>query len=238
VGSTTLACSSWHVLGLGLCGRTLIQTWVVMVVVASLALVAARGARSGRPTWLQNLFELLIGFIAGFMGTTPQGLLADRRQRLLFDLLAALFLFILVSNLLDVIPPYSAPTNTLNTTLALAIIVFVFVHASGIARHKGGYGRTFLHGGAAGYVLLPLTIIEELSKPLTLSFRLFGNIFAGELMIMVLGHILGGLRFVFGGFVFQVAWLAFSIFVAAMQAFIFTILALAYHHQATADGGH
>lgn len=236
MGSVSLACSlKWHLLGMGFCKGVLLQTWIVMVVVAGLSLLAARGAASGKPSRMQNLFEMLVEFIGGFIGGTVTDLAQQRKQRFLFEFLAALFLFVFVSNLLDVIPPYTAPTNTLNTTLALAVIVFVFTHVSGLSRHKGKYGKTFIHGGAAGYFLLPLTIIEELSKPLTLSFRLFGNIFAGELMIAVLASLMGGLRLAFGGFIPQVAWLAFSIFVAAVQAFIFTILALAYRNQAAEE---
>lgn len=232
----------WHLAGMSLCSTTLIQTWVVMVVIAVLALIAARSAGAGTPGRMQNLMELLIGFVSGFIGGSaevgPEH--PARSRRLLFEYLATLFLFVVVANMLDVIPPYSAPTNTLNTTLALAVLTFLFTHISGIVRHRGRYGRTFIHSpGAVGYVFLIIVAIEELSKPLTLAFRLFGNIFAGELMIQVLIKLIP-LRwfYITGGFVPHVGWLLFSVFVGAVQAFIFMVLSLAYVGQATADIEH
>jgi F-type H+-transporting ATPase subunit a len=239
-----LACHGglWHVAGLSLCSSTLIQTWIVMVVIGVLGLLAARAARAGRPGHLQNLFELVVDFVAGFIGggreVGPDH--PARSRRLLFEYLATLFLFILVSNMMDVVPPYIAPTNTLNTTLALALLTFLFTHISGLARHGLRYGRSFLHTpGIGGVVMLPLAIIEELSKPLTLSFRLFGNIFAGELMLEVLFRLIPVQWFYFtGGFVPHLVWLLFSIFVGAVQSLIFMLLSLAYVQQATSEPGH
>ena len=235
----------WHVAGTTLCSTTLVQTWIVMVIVAGLGLLAARAARADRPTGLQNVFEMVMGFISGFIGGGDE-LAAIRGRRILFEFLITLFLFILVANMLDVIPPYIAPTNTLNTTGALAVLVFLFVHFSGLGRHKHRYGRKFLHvPGLLGYVFLVIAAIEELSKPLTLAFRLFGNIFAGELLILVLmglipltsqGHV--GWIYVAGGFIPHVGWLLFSVFVGVVQAFIFMILTLSYATQATAALDH
>lgn len=236
-----MAChgAKWVLGGLSMCSTTLIQTWIVMVIVAVLALIAARSARAGRPGRLQNLLELVVDFVGGFIGGSadvgPEH--AVRSRRLLFEYLATLFLFVLVSNMLDVIPPYTAPTNTLNTTLALALLTFLFTHLAGVAKHRSRYGKTFIHTpGFIGYVFLVIVAIEELSKPLTLAFRLFGNIFAGELMMLVLLKLIPLRWFYFvGGFVPHVGWLLFSVFVGAVQAFIFMVLSLAYVGQATAD---
>ena len=210
-----------------------------MVVVAGLALIAAGSARAGVPGRMQNIMELLIGFVGGFIGGSsdvgPDH--PARNRRFLFEYLATLFLFVLVANMLDVIPPYTAPTNTLNTTLPLAILTFLFTHLSGLVKHRSRYGRTFIHTpGFLGYAFLIIVAIEELSKPLTLAFRLFGNIFAGELMITVLVKLIPLRWFYFtGGFVPHVGWLLFSVFVGVVQAFIFMVLSLAYVGQATAD---
>ncbi len=235
-----LACrnATWSFLGLHhLCSTTLIQTWIVMIIVGGLGLWAARRAQAGPPRGLQNLFELIVDFVGGFIGGArdvgPEH--PARTRRLLFEFLAVLFLFIIVSNLMDVVPPYVAPTNTLNTTLALALLTFLFTHIGGTVRHGARYGRSFLHTpGIGGWVLLPLTVIEELSKPLTLSFRLFGNVFAGELMLVVLQRLL---PLQYGGFVIHVVWLLFEIFVALVQSLIFMLLSLAYVSQATAVHG-
>lgn len=234
----------WSLAGLSVCSTTLIQTWIVMVVIAVLGVWAARAARAGMPGRLQNLFELLIGFVSGFIGGSaevgPEH--PVRNRRLLFEYLATLFLFVLAANMLDVIPPYTAPTNTLNTTLALALLTFAFTHLSGLVRHRSRYGKTFIHTpGFIGYLFLIIVVIEELSKPLTLAFRLFGNIFAGELMVMVLLRLIPLRWYYFaGGFVPHVGWLLFSVFVGAVQAFIFMVLSLAYVGQATAalDAAH
>lgn len=239
-----LACHGalWTVLGLHVCSTTLIQTWIVMVVIAVLGLIAARTARLGRPGRLQNLIEMVVDFVGGFIGGArdvgPEH--PARNRRLLFEYLATLFLFVIVANMLDVIPPYTAPTNTLNTTLGLALLTFFFTHVAGIGRRGFRYGSSFLHTpGVGGYILLPLAIIEELSKPLTLSFRLFGNIFAGELMIDILLKLIPLKWFYFtGGFVPHLIWLLFSVFVGAVQALIFMLLSLAYIGQATAQPEH
>lgn len=239
-----LAChnSLWTAFGLQFCSTTLVETWIVMALIAVLALLAARGARAGRPGRLQNIFELALDFVAGFVGGSqevgPEH--PARSRRLLFEYLATLLLFIFVANMLDVIPPYIAPTNTLNTTLALALVTFLFTHLSGVARRGLRYGGNFLHSpGIAGWVLLPLALIEELSKPLTLSFRLFGNIFAGELMLVVVMQLIPLRWYYFvGGFIPHLVWLLFSIFVGAVQSLIFMLLSLAYVSQATAVPEH
>jgi F-type H+-transporting ATPase subunit a len=235
-----LACdgSLWHWLGMSVCSTTMVQTWIVMVILAILGLAAAARARRGKLGGLQNVLEAVLDFIAGFMGAG--GIVgAYRNRRLLYEFLLTLFFFVLVSNMFDVIPPYIAPTNTLNTTAALAVLVFFFMHISGVSRHKGRYGKKFIHvPGVMGYVFLIFTVIEELSKPLTLSFRLFGNIFAGELLISILLFLVHGPAYFAGGFIVHVGWLLFSIFVGVVQAFIFMILTFSYVNQAVAAEEH
>lgn len=228
----------WHWAHLSFCSTTLVQTWLVMGIVALLGLLAAGSARWGRLGGLQNAFEAVMGFIGGFVD--PEGpVWAMRTRRLLYEFLLTLFFFILVSNLFDVIPPYIAPTNTLNTAGALAVLVFFFVHASGLVRHKHRYGRKFLHvPGPTGFLFLIFTIIEELSKVLTLSFRLFGNIFAGEVLIAILLYLVRGTHYYAGGFIVHVGWLVFSIFVGVVQAFIFMILTFSYVNQVTSAEEH
>jgi F-type H+-transporting ATPase subunit a len=79
-------------------------------------------------------------------------------------------------------------------------------------------------------LFLPINIIEELSKPITLSFRLFGNIMAGEILIIVLGMLVP--------YIVPTAWLAFSVFVGIIQAFIFTMLSMSYLSAGLNDEGH
>jgi F-type H+-transporting ATPase subunit a len=220
--------NNWHWLGMQVCSTTMVQTWMVMGVVALLGLIAAGMARRDSLGGLQLAMESVLEFIGGF--ASARGILAAyKSRRLLFEFLITLFFFILVANMFDLIPPFMAPTNTLSTTAALAILVFLYQHVAGLIRHKGRYGRKFLHvPGVMGYFFLIFTAIEELSKPITLAFRLFGNIFAGELLIEILLSLVHGSAFYFGGFIVHVAALLFAMFVGVVQAFIFMILTFSY----------
>jgi F-type H+-transporting ATPase subunit a len=154
----------------------------------------------------------------------------DRQRYFLNSFLMTLFLFLLGGNLLGLIPGLHSPTNTLNTDLGLAVIVFFIVQSWAFIA-KGGAGfKRLIHGGAMGWGMLPITILEEFAKPITLSMRLYGNIFAGELIILV---IIGLLHYV--GAIISPFWYAFSIFVGAVQAFLFMVLTLAYVGQTTTD---
>jgi len=126
-----------------------------------------------------------------------------------------------------------SPTADYNTTLGLALCTFVMIYVMGL-RYKGlGYFKHYLK---SFFFFLPINIIEDLAKPVTLTFRLYGNIYAGEVLIAVLLGLLGGWTHVFGGFLASLAWLAFSIFVGCIQAFIFTMLSIAYFSQAVSEG--
>lgn len=146
----------------------------------------------------------------------------------LAPLLITLFLFLLVANELGLVPGFTSPTNDLNTTLGLALLVIAVVHVAGAA-NKGlfNYLKHFLEPNV---LFLPINIIEEVSKPVTLSFRLFGNILAGEILIIILGILVP--------YVIPTAWLAFSVFVGIVQAFIFTILSMSYISNALKDDHH
>jgi F-type H+-transporting ATPase subunit a len=224
-------CPVWTAFGLEFCKDTLIYTWIVMGVILAFSLVAVRTLNVERPSGAQNFLEMIVEFVAGFVG---EGATAGRR-RFLLEFLATLFLFILFSNFLGLLPGLKSPTNTLNTNLGLAVVVFILVQASGFAEKGIGYLKRFLHpGGVLGYFMMPISLLEELAKPITLSMRLYGNIFAGELIIAVLLQLLTLRSYVVGGFIPHVVWLAFGIFVGTVQAFIFMVLSLAYVGQATA----
>jgi F-type H+-transporting ATPase subunit a len=144
---------------------------------------------------------------------------------------------------------FTSPTADLNSTLALALVTFILVEYYAF-RNRGALGF-FKHFLEPFPFLAPINLIEELSKPVTLSFRLFGNILAGEVMLLVLaffgggfligteqllqGHVLIGSLAVLGViaiFLFDIVWIAFSVFIGAIQAFIFTMLTIAYFGQA------
>jgi F-type H+-transporting ATPase subunit a len=228
-----IGCGShvWHAFGMTFCGETLIDTWIVSLIVLAWGLLATRRGPGDRLGTLQNAWEMIWEFVGHFIGERP----TERQRYFLNCLLMALFLFVLGSNFLGLLPGMHSPTNTLNTDFALAAVVFFLVQGWAFFAHRGAGLRRLIHGGAIGWVMLPITVLEEFAKPVTLAMRLFGNILAGELIVLVLLQLLPLHTFLFLGFIPHVLWLAFGIFVGSIQAFIFMVLTLAYVGQSTAE---
>jgi len=112
-----------------------------------------------------------------------------------------------------------------NLTYALAAIVIIGVHINSV-REKGarGYFSYYAHGPK---ILIPLTVIEEIVKPFTLALRLFGNIFAGGIMLAIIGLIP-----IWGAWAPTLVWKLFDMFIGVIQALIFTLLTLIYFSEA------
>ncbi len=208
IGSHKLA----HFAGLTFNIDTLMMTWLTMGIVIVLAILATRRIELIPRGW-QNLLEIavftLLEQIEATMG--PKG-------RRLAPLIITLFLFILISNWLGLVPGFTSPTSDINTTLGLALMVITLVHILAIVNK--GPGRYFKHFFEPYIPFVVINVIEEIAKPITLSFRLFGNILAGEVLIIVLGLLVP--------YVAPTLWLAFSVFVGLIQAFIFTMLSMSY----------
>lgn len=208
--------------------KTLIMTWITMVLVALFGIAATRSMNMRKPKGAQNILETLWEFIRGLVNDNMD----PKKGAALLSIVVTYFIFILFSNLIGLVPTLSSPTADYNTTLGLALCTFVIIYIFGI-RYKGlSY---FKHYIQPFVFFLPIVIIEDFAKPITLTFRLYGNIYGGEVLIAVLLGLLGGWTHVFGGFIASVVWLAFSIFVGFIQAFIFTMLSIAYVGQAVAD---
>jgi F-type H+-transporting ATPase subunit a len=149
----------------------------------------------------------------------------------------SLFFFILIANWLELVPTelnehthlLPAPTSDTNLTYAMAIFAVVSVWVYGIKTSGLGYFKHFVQPFP---VLLPLTILEELVKPVTLALRLFGNIFAGGIMLALIAAI----PWWAGMPVANIAWKMFDLFIGGLQAFIFALLTVLYF--AMASGGH
>ena len=198
------------------------MTWLTMAIVIIIAILATRKLKlvpSGWQNVLEIVFEALINQVKETMG--PKG-------SKFAPFIITLFVFLLVANWLGLVPGLASPTSDLNTTLGLALMVIVMVQIVGIV-HKG-LGSYLGHFIKPTPLFLPINIIEELSKPLTLSFRLFGNIMAGEILIIVLGKLVP--------YFVPTLWLAFSVFVGVIQAFIFTILSMSYLSNGLNDESH
>lgn len=245
----------WHFAGMEFNARTLIMSWIIMAIVLIFGIMAGRGATKGKPNGATNIMEMVIEFIRGLIGEN----MPYRKGASLLSLLTTLILFIFFSNMLGLLPNIFAfiplpegslhealiggehphgtmmsPTADLNTTFGLALMMIIIVQLWGIKWQKGHYFKHYLEPFK---LMLPLHIIELISKPITLAFRLYGNIFAGEILVGVILSM--GSYFYFGGFVAGVVWLAFSVFVGAIQAFVFTMLSIAYTAQVVGDDdGH
>jgi len=216
---------------------TVVMTAIVMAIILALALVVRSRLSVTRPRGVQNVLEYSFEFVNGFVADN----LGNERVPSIGPLAVALFLFILISNWIGLIPIplpngfWHSPTSDPNTTVSFAIMVFILIQVLGVrARHGGGYVKHFFE---PFWWLFPINLIEELSKPVTLSMRLFGNIFAGEILLLVFGFLLTDILIVALPFA-NLFGLALGLFVGGIQAFIFTVLTVAYIGIGTSTEGH
>ena len=196
--------------------ETLEMTWLAMfiaIVISGLAVRSLKVIPTGWQNFLEIIVEWLHNQIEGMMG---------KRGMFLAPFIVSLFMFLLTSNLLGLIPFLESPTNDLNTTLGLALLVVCMVHFFGLY-FKGGHYIAHFFQPIAPFVVI--NAIEEIAKPITLAFRLFGNILAGEILIIVLLNLTEN---PFWLSLPSVAWLGFSIFISCVHAVIFTMLSMAY----------
>jgi F-type H+-transporting ATPase subunit a len=194
--------------------ETLIMSWIVMAILLAFSFLATRRLAI-LPGPYQTIAEVMV---AAFQGLVDDAL--DEGNRHYFPLIITLFLFLWLSNMLGVIPFLSEPTKDLNTPLAYGILGFFISHYAGI-RTKGfkQYASEYFQ---PMFFMAPLNIIGELSKVVSISFRLFGNIMGGAIIITVVGHLVYSL-------VLPPLLMAFfGLFVGTIQAFVFTMLTLVY----------
>ncbi|MGV8074276.1 MAG: F0F1 ATP synthase subunit A [Syntrophobacteraceae bacterium] len=191
-------------------------TWCVMLILLGLSCLAVKTLEMV-PKGGQNFFEVAISGIEEFMiGITGE------QGRFVFPLIATLGFFILTSNYLGMIPGFFSPTANLNTTLACAIIVVVLTHIIGIRFHGIKYIKHFL--GPVWWLtplILPIELIGHFARVLSLSIRLFGNVFGEEL-------VLGILFFLAGLYLAPLPMMLLGLFTGFVQAFIFCLLSMMY----------
>jgi F-type H+-transporting ATPase subunit a len=183
---------------------TVVSTWVMVALLTAGALVL----RWRWPAALDQLVDLLSTAIADVMGRPAEPFL---------PFLGALALFIAAANVVGVLPILVSPTRDINTPLALALVVFFAVHWHG-ALEKGLWGH--LKSMGSPIFLLPLEIVSQLSRTLSLTLRLFGNVISTELIVAVLFSLLP--------LIVPVPLMGFGIFTGLLQAYIFTALAAVY----------
>lgn len=198
------------------------------------ALTATRNLQR-RPGRLQNLAEIIYEFFDNLAIS-----IVGEHGRKYVPLAGTVFLFILFCNLMGLIPPGIAPTASLNTTIALALIVIVYVQYEGIrARGIVGYLKHFARWGEVPIPLSPLMfvieIVSELAKPVSLSIRLYANMFGKEQVTMALITALAVPIFkaIYAPLPIQFPVMMLGLLVAFVQAFVFSILTLIYLSLAT-----
>ena len=193
-----------------------VHSWFVMLILIIVALLFSKGIQM-IPRKGQNILELIIDGLENFMVdvTGPEG-------RAFFPFIATLFLYILVSNLLGLIPGFFSPTANLNTTLSMALCTFVLTHAIGIKFHGVKYLKHFI---GPIWVMAPLMFVIELighfARVMSLSIRLFGNIFGKEKVL--------GIFFALAGlYLAPLPILFLGILVSFIQAVVFMLLSIVY----------
>jgi len=214
-----------EVFGLTLNADTIWTTALAGAIVVGLGLLVRRNITSGVPSKLQLIWE---GIVRTVNTNVEQNL--GRVHPFVVPLAIGLFTFILVANLFELIPSGEAhllppPTADVNLTYALALLVIVSMHVYSV-RRRGvkNYVKAYFQPYPA---LFPLKVIEEIVKPFTLALRLFGNIFAGGIMLSLIG--LMPLYILWGP---EIIWKAFGIFIGLIQAFIFALLTILYFAEA------
>jgi F-type H+-transporting ATPase subunit a len=176
---------------------------------------------------LRNLFEVLADTVLGLMA----GVMGEKEAKRYLPLVGTLFIFILFSNLLGLIPGFLPPTETLKTNLALSIAVFVLSHIFGVREHGLKYFKHFL--GPIWWLIplmLPIELISHIARPVSLSMRLMGNI-VGD-------HKLVGVFFGILPFVLPVPFMVMGVLVSVVQAVVFSLLTTVYISQAVAHEEH
>ena len=164
-------------------------SWVCMAILFTVALIMRRRLTLV-PGGLQNFFEALVDTIERFVCSTM-----GEVGRKYVPLLAGMFIYIFGMNLMGLIPGFDAPTANLNTTVCMALFVLVYYNAVGLMRWKSHYINQFT--GPSKFLIplmFPLEVVSHLSRPVSLSLRLFGNIRGEEIVMMTMFYIKGALE--------------------------------------------
>ena len=198
-------------------------TLFVVALLAVLSFLATRRLQV-YPGRLQNVMEVIIGGFDALLIDT----MGDKGKKF-FPLIATLGLFILTGNLIGIIPGFESPTANINTNAAMALVVFFSTHVVGVSIHGPKYFKQFL--GPVWWLIplmLPIEIISHLSRPLSLTFRLFGNI-AGEDIVLAVVLLLVPL-------LVPLPILILMIFTSIVQTLVFMLLAMMYIAGALEEG--
>jgi F-type H+-transporting ATPase subunit a len=211
-------------------GQVLITTWIVLAIIATIAFLGNSKLKVQAPEGLQNLTEYVTEFIRDLAKTQ----IGEEDYLMWVPFLGTIFLFIFVSNWSGALLPWrlieiphgelAAPTNDINTTVALALLTSIAYFYAGFRKKGLGYFKRYISPAA---FLLPINVLEDFTKPLSLSFRLFGNILADELVVGVLIALVP--------LVVPIPLMLLGLFTSAIQALVFATLAGAYIGESIED---
>ncbi|MBD2362042.1 MULTISPECIES: F0F1 ATP synthase subunit A [Nostocaceae] len=221
----------WQLGNLKIHGQVFLTSWFVISILVIASLAATRNAQK-IPSGIQNLMEYALEFIRDL----AKNQLGEKEYRPWVPFIGTLFLFIFVSNWSGALIPWkliklpsgelAAPTNDINTTVALALLTSLAYFYAGFSKRGLGYFKKYIEPTP---ILLPIAILEDFTKPLSLSFRLFGNILADELVVGVLVLLVP--------LFIPLPVMALGLFTSAIQALVFATLAGAYIHEAMEGHG-
>jgi len=196
-------------------GEHVMYTWFVMLLLIGVAVLVKSSIRTV-PGGLQNFFEPIVAGIEGMIDETM-----GHHGKAYFPLIATLAIFILTSNLVALIPGFYPPTANLNTNAAMALTVFVMTHIIGFKEHGLAYLKHFC--GPVPWLaplIFPIELVGHLARPLSLTLRLFGNMYGHEIVLMIF--------FTLVPFLVPLPMMVMGVMVAFIQAFVFMLLSMIY----------
>ena len=212
----------WNIAGYLVHGQVLVVIWFVIAILLVFAILGTRNADRIPHGW-QNFMESALDFVTDI----ARNQLGESFYREWIPFIGTLFLFIFGSNWAGAVIPWklielpqgelAAPTNDINTTVALSLVTSFAYFYAGLSKKGLGYFKRYIQPIP---LLLPINILEDFTKPLSLSFRLFGNVLADELTISVLTSLVP--------LVIPLPIMLLGIFAGSVQALIFSTLAAAY----------
>ena len=208
---------TYHVFGFNLVfnTQTILMTWIVLAVLILFGFLATR-----RMDILPNPFQVAGEFFVKSFWDLTSDSLDEELAKKYFPIICTLFMFLVLCNWLGIIPELAEPTRDLNTPLSLGILGFIIAHHAGIKAK--GFKQYALEYCDPIFFMAPLNIIGELAKVVSISFRLYGNIMGGAIIIVVVSHLIHSVLLP------PFLVLFFGVFVGTIQAFVFTMLTLVY----------
>ena len=195
--------------------EVIIMTWIVMSILLIFGFLAA-----GKKRIIPGPFQVMGELFVAQLYTLTEDALDKEMGKKYAPMICALFMFLLLSNWIGIVPHMHEPTKDLNTPLSLGLMGFFISHYVGI-KTKGlkAYIKTYFD---PFFFMMPLNVIGELAKVVSISFRLFGNIMGGSIIILVVSYL------IYSVLIPPFLNAFFGIFVGAIQAFVFTMLTLVY----------